>query len=310
MLLSVIICSHNPRADYLGRVLSALKNQTLSMDQWELLLVDNASSFPLEDDFNLTWHPNARHLREAKTGLTHARLRGIAASRGELLVFVDDDNILCPNYLTTCLTIAADYPRIGAWGGSCLPEYETEPASELAPWLTGLVIETITAPCWANLRRNSEACPSGAGMAVRRVQATHYRSLVINDPSRLALDRSGSLLSGGGDTDMALCGVDLGFGTGRFPDLVLTHLIPAERVRLKYLAGINEGFGYSNAILGAIYGTDKYPGRMPVNKLRLFALNILMILTGKSREERCIRIALEKGRFKAMKDIRLCNIIS
>ena len=41
--ISAIICTHNPRPDYLRRVLDALKAQTLPKEQWELLLIDNAS---------------------------------------------------------------------------------------------------------------------------------------------------------------------------------------------------------------------------------------------------------------------------
>ena len=47
MELSVIICTHNPRLDYLGRVLDALREQTLGKEQWELVVVDNASTSSL-----------------------------------------------------------------------------------------------------------------------------------------------------------------------------------------------------------------------------------------------------------------------
>src|ERR1700722_2249773 len=100
--VSVIICSHNPRENYLRRVLDALRAQTLPAQEWELLLVDNASTEPLAGRFDLSWHPNARHVREEKTGLTPARLRGIAEANGELLVFVDDDNVLRSDYLQAC----------------------------------------------------------------------------------------------------------------------------------------------------------------------------------------------------------------
>src|SRR6266481_7107559 len=99
MRVSVIICAHNPRPDYLGRALEALKGQTLSKDQWELLLVDNASKENLAERFDLSWHPHARHIREDELGLTPARLRGITESIGKLLVFVDDDNVLSLDYL-------------------------------------------------------------------------------------------------------------------------------------------------------------------------------------------------------------------
>src|SRR5882724_1632506 len=142
--ISVIICTHNPRENYLRRVLDALRAQTLPLADWELLLVDNASEKPLAGRIDLSWHPNARHLREEKTGKTHALLRGIAGFTGELLVIVDDDNVLRADYLQTCLKVAADYPWLGAWSGSCIPEFETEPPPELRPWLAGLVIEKLT----------------------------------------------------------------------------------------------------------------------------------------------------------------------
>ena len=94
MQLSVIICCHNPRSDYLERVLEALQAQTLSTNNWELLVVDNASENPVSASHNISWHPNARHVREENLGLTRARLRGIAESKADLLVFVDDDNVL------------------------------------------------------------------------------------------------------------------------------------------------------------------------------------------------------------------------
>jgi glycosyltransferase involved in cell wall biosynthesis len=75
---SVITCSHNPREDYLQQVIEALKNQTLEKQNWEYLLIDNASDEALETRIDLSWHPNARHVREEKLGLTHARLRGIS----------------------------------------------------------------------------------------------------------------------------------------------------------------------------------------------------------------------------------------
>ena len=37
-LVPVIVCTHNPRLDYLRRTIGGLKRQTLSPEQWELLL--------------------------------------------------------------------------------------------------------------------------------------------------------------------------------------------------------------------------------------------------------------------------------
>src|SRR6202034_2788555 len=96
--VSVIICSLNPRPEYLRRVLESLRAQTLPPDRWELVLVDNASREPLAGRWDLSWHPHGRHAREEELGLTPARLKGIAECRGEIVVFADDDNILAADF--------------------------------------------------------------------------------------------------------------------------------------------------------------------------------------------------------------------
>ena len=103
--MSVIICAHNPRPQTLRRVLDSLGAQTYSKDRWELLLVDNASDEPLATAWPLSWHPNARHVREDELGLTPARLRGIRESRGDVLVYIDDDNVPAPDYLETAQSL-------------------------------------------------------------------------------------------------------------------------------------------------------------------------------------------------------------
>ena len=142
-------------------------------------------------------------------------------------------------------------------------------------------------------------------MVVRRKQAARYRDLTLHDPVRQALDRSGGMLCGGGDSDMALCGFDLGLGAGRFPELELTHLIPARRVTLEYLEGIHEGFGYSGVVLNAIHDkAGHFPGQMQSGALKIFLLRILMFVTGKSRVERRIRLAREKGGLRAQRELK------
>src|SRR6476619_3118545 len=110
--ISVILCAHNPRADYLERTLGGLQKQSLSREQWELLVVDNASSFKLADRCDLSWHRQGRHLLENALGLMAARFLGIAESRGRLLVFVDDDNVLAPDFLEQAWAIYRRYPHV------------------------------------------------------------------------------------------------------------------------------------------------------------------------------------------------------
>ena len=303
--ISVIICTHNPRENYLRRVLDALKAQTVPSKDWELLLVDNASESPLAGRVDLSWHPNARHVREEKLGLTHARLRGIAESKGALLLFVDDDNELRADYLQASLKISADCPWLGAWNGSCIPEFEVEPPAELRPWLYGLLIEKVNVSVWAKLPMGGPALPTGAGMTVRRPVAEQYRELATRDPLRQALDRSGKNLGAGGDSDLALCGFEMGLGAGRFPELELVHLIPARRLTMEYLEGLHEGFGYGGTVLTAIHDRQRhYPGQMGPSPLKIFLLRIFMFATRKSSAERKIKLAEERGRLAARRDLQ------
>ena len=111
MDISVFIPTHNPRLDFMRRVLGALRDQTLDKSRWELALVDNRSEKPIAPLFDLSWHPAACHVREEKLGLTPARLAGIRATRADLVVMVDDDNVLFPDYLEKVIKLAAGYMR-------------------------------------------------------------------------------------------------------------------------------------------------------------------------------------------------------
>ena len=61
--ISVVICTHNPNPQSLARVLGALREQTLPLAQWSLVVVDNASTHPIAaaEAATLDWHPAGRH---------------------------------------------------------------------------------------------------------------------------------------------------------------------------------------------------------------------------------------------------------
>lgn len=107
---------------------------------------------------------------------------------------------------------------------------------------------------------------------------------------------------------MALTTFELGLGAGRFPELELIHLIPARRLTLEYLEGLFEGFGYGCVILNAIHGNDqRYPGQFGSSALKIFLLRILMFAARKSRAERQIKLAEERGRLAARRDLQRLN---
>jgi hypothetical protein len=269
MHLSVIICTHNPRKDYLTRTLDALKAQMLPKEQWELLLIDNASAEPLAGQWDLSWHPGARHIREDELGLTPARLRGIKEARAELLVFVDDDNVLAPDYLAVAADVGAKWPTIGAWSGSVIPEFETPPPAELQPYLWCLCIRPVEKDNWSSFM-DPQSCPWGAGMCVRATVAGRYSEKSGRNPLHAFLDRRGNELGSGGDLDLATTSYESGLGTGLFARLKLTHLIPSRRLTVEYLLHLIADSEASHIVFSHLHGQHLQQPTSQIDRLVAF----------------------------------------
>ena len=294
--VSVITCTHNPRPDYLAETIEALARQSLPLDRWEYLLIDNASSPERTPRVDLSWHPQARMIREENLGLTPARLRGIREAQGDLLVFVDDDNVLDPNFLEEALRVPRQKPFLGSWSGQCRARFEEAPPEWTRRYWGNLVIREFDSDVWSNMPRLPETMPCGAGLCIRRVVAQRYLALHENgDRKRFQFDRTGDSLISGGDNDLAACACELGMGIGLISALKLTHLIPPERLTLSYLTRLTEGIEFTSTLLDIECGIQ-VPHRGP---LGLLADQLrLLRLRGPHRE---IRRAVHRGRTKAMK---------
>jgi glycosyltransferase involved in cell wall biosynthesis len=268
--LSVVICAHNPRPHYLCRVLEALRAQTLPKPQWELLLIDNLSSNPLISDWDLSWHPNGRHIFESELGLSLARQRGIRESSASTLVFVDDDNVLDANYLSTALSIGKQWPKMGTWGsGATIPEFELQPSEAVKALLPFIAIRYTDVPRWGNVPAD-ESTPNGAGLCVRREIAEAYRRLSEQSAIKIT-DRRGKSLMSYGDIEISYVARHNGLGTGVFPELRLIHLIPKERVSPDYLLKIYQASMTSYFLL-----TYNWKGSVPKHPFRPRALLSLL----------------------------------
>ena len=299
-LISVIVCSHNPRDTYLLRCLNGLRNQILDMKSWELLLVDNASDQPLKLRGDISWHPNGRHVRESNLGLFFARCRGIRESVGEILIFVDDDNVLDPNYLSRAAELASNWLILGAWGaGLILPEFEVEPPPHLSEFIVaGIALRQASAPRWTNVLPCEYATPFGPGLCVRRSVAEAYCRL-SEDSSKgpVITGRIGNVLLSGDDLEFSYIATDLGMGVGTFPELRVLHLIPKERMSEAYLVKIIQGHTISTLLLEYKWlGISRSP-------LRGLLSLVEGILTTNGIERR-IHIAKWRARITAKKLLR------
>jgi len=242
--LSVVICTYNPDLKILSMVFKSLQEQTISIGDWRLIVVDNNSNLMLKDHIDLSWHPNHLIIREEKLGLLNARITGYNLSEESLIIFVDDDNRLKNNYLEVALEFHRNHPRVGSFGGKSLPVYEKPPPQ----WFhkTGislgcqdhgehsilseyhLVDFTITEyPFFA---------PIGTGMAVTKPAMRTYINDIEGNKERLGLGRSGDSLYSGEDNDMNLTFIKKGFEIAYVPELVVNHVIPEKRLRADYLS--------------------------------------------------------------------------
>ena len=164
--------------------------------------LDNASKDPLAGVWDLSWHPRARHIREEELGLTPARLRGIRESQGELLVFVDDDNVLDDAYLATAVSLAGQWDILVRSEETSVRSLQTAPPAWAEKQFCNLAIREVKRARWSNDPESWTTQPCGAGLCVRACVASQYVDLVESTPWRRHLDRRGNSLMSLGDTDL------------------------------------------------------------------------------------------------------------
>jgi glycosyltransferase involved in cell wall biosynthesis len=271
--VTAFIPAHNPNKERLRQTLAGLQRQTLQPECWETLLVDNASSeFPNAAELSDVAPSNLRVVREPAIGLTSARLSGIRSSAGAVIVMVDDDNVLAPDYLAQAAELFAREPQLGAAGGRSIPVFETPPVPQLNEFLPLLAIRdlgnssliaTSLRPEGSVTNQYPLCAPIGAGMALRREAALEWAAAVEGAPERRRLDRKGSGLVSGGDNDIVMTLLEKGFSVGYFPSLNLNHLIPAARLDVRYLARLNRAIQRSWVQVLAMHDANPWPRIAP-----------------------------------------------
>jgi GT2 family glycosyltransferase len=102
--ISVVIPTYN-RLDTLASVIPTLLDQDLASPEYELLVCDSNSNDGTREYLAQVsvLHPNVRHLAGSYSGRAAARNAGIAAARGEIVLFNDADILASPELLSTHL---------------------------------------------------------------------------------------------------------------------------------------------------------------------------------------------------------------
>ena len=254
--VSVVLCTYNPRRDFLALALRSVGAQTLPYDDFEVVVVDNNSSPPLDADcLEVLCGRPITLVREKAQGLVHARVAGVKVTSAPLVVFVDDDNELTVDYLENAVGIAERIKELGTFGGVSIGKFEKVPGVLHSPFLPYLGIrdygrKRIEGPCdeWGPWE------PIGAGLVVRREVAEHFVEQVEADAGVDALGRKGFALMSGEDTYITRLAGAFDFRCSFEPSLRLRHYISFERTRWRYLRRLMYGHGSSYVALKGMFG--------------------------------------------------------
>ena len=125
ILLSVVICTFN-RCDLLKGALESLINQSAAPEDFEVLIIDNAST----DDTKavstsyVSRYQHFRYFHETTVGASSARNRGCQEARGLFIAFMDDDGRADKYWIQVYLKLIQSLnPRPLILGGPIYPFY-------------------------------------------------------------------------------------------------------------------------------------------------------------------------------------------
>ena len=302
---SVIVCTYNPNKYIFEQCLNSILQAAKICRPNEIIIVDNNSNnrFDQEKYFRgFIEASNAKLINEPKQGLTPARLRGIASSSSEILIFIDDDNIVKSDFFQKGIEIANKYPFIGAWSGQVKLKFEEEPPAWTKRYWGLLVHRDFSIDKWSNLPLLDDTMPCGAGLFVKSVVASAYQQLHEQGMRGIQLDRTANSLLSGGDNDLAACACDLGMGVGLFNQIILEHYIPKSRLERKYLLNLASGIAASSIVFKSFRG-ETPPLKSWKNKIA----DLLRLMFMKSTE-RAFYLAVLKGQKQGFELLKNINV--
>lgn len=255
--LTIAVCAHNAAAR-LTRPLAAIAAMNVPKEiAWECLVVDNASTdgtASVANDLAAKLGLALRVVAEPKIGLIHARTSAAREAAGEILSFVDDDNLVAADWATQCVEFFHAHPNAGIAGGkvdavfedptSAPPDFQQRDADALAVRDLGDLPKRLTPP------ENDPPC--GAGMTGR----TEVFRKVLLEIGCFLTGRNGEVLTSGEDTEIGLIAQKLGWETWYAPTLKMGHILPPQRLRQEYLDQLVAAGARSSPWLDYLRGKD------------------------------------------------------
>ena len=240
--LTVAIPTYNG-ANKFPQVLEKLRSQTGTENiQWEILVVDNNSTdntLQVVRDYQAKWTEDIplRYCFEGEQGLAFARQRAIQEATGEIVGFLDDDNLPASNWVSAAYSFGKEHPNAGAYGGKIRGSFEVEPPENIKEIVFYLaLVNRGSKPVKYQPRKNG--VPPGAGIVVRK---TAWEENV--PPRLLLIGRVGKYILSGEDAEALLYIHRGGWEVWYNPEMEIEHVIPSGRLEKSYLTSIMSGVG-------------------------------------------------------------------
>ena len=140
-LVSIVLPTHN-RPDGLLLAVASVRAQTYR--NWELVVVDDGSSEDQRPALEALGDPRVRVLRLENTGLGGAVNAGLAEVRGDLVAYLEDDNLMDAGWLRAAAWAMGAFPDLEMLYGAMVWQVDTEilgaplarglPMLEFRPW--------------------------------------------------------------------------------------------------------------------------------------------------------------------------------
>lgn len=243
-MISAIICTYN-RAGFLPQLFESIENQSLSINSFEVIIINNNSTDNTETICRAFMQNNAdlaiKYVVEEKQGLSHARNRGIAESNGEILTFLDDDAFLSDSFLETVLRHFQNNPDVDCVGGRIYLHYEDAPPA----WVSKYMAEMFGYydPGSKPMVYRKRKFPRGSNMSFRR--SVFDKAGVFNTH----LGRTGENMLGAEEKELFFRIHRQGLKTVYLPHALVYHRVPSSRLEMPYVIRQIQGIGCSEAIL-------------------------------------------------------------
>jgi glycosyltransferase involved in cell wall biosynthesis len=171
MIATIAICTFD-RSKLLDKTLSRLHNLDVSgCGEWELLVVNNNC----QDDTDTvierhSTHLPVRRLWEPRPGKSYAANLAVQESRGELILWIDDDVLVERGWMKAYIEAARLYPDVSFFGGPITPWFESKPPLWIARHLPHISYCFATQPAFDEpfAPIATPRLPFGANMGMRR----------------------------------------------------------------------------------------------------------------------------------------------